>query len=76
MGLTRLIARIVSIMVPGIRTVPQIVVESEGCIWTGCICVTRPQARKARLAFLAWDDFHARSRFTRSTIPEEKWGHS
>ena len=23
--------------------------------------------------FLAWGDFHARSRFTRSTIPEEKW---
>ena len=22
--------------------------------------------------FLAWDDFHARSRFARSTIPEEK----
>ena len=27
-----------------------------------------------RLAFLAWVDFHARSRFARSTIPEEKWG--
>ena len=26
------------------------------------------------LAFLAWGDFHARSRFARSTIPEEKWG--
>ena len=26
-----------------------------------------------RLAFLAWGDFHARSRFARSTIPEEKW---
>ena len=24
--------------------------------------------------FLAWVDFHARSRFDRSTIPEEKWG--
>ena len=24
--------------------------------------------------FLACDDFHARSRFARSTIPEEKWG--
>ena len=23
--------------------------------------------------FLAWGDFHARSRFVRSTIPEEKW---
>ena len=27
-----------------------------------------------RVAFLAWGDFHARSRFARSTIPEEKWG--
>ena len=26
------------------------------------------------LAFLAWGDFHARSRFARPTIPEEKWG--
>ena len=24
--------------------------------------------------FLAWVDFHARSRFPPSTIPEEKWG--
>ena len=24
--------------------------------------------------FLAWVDFHARSRVARSTIPEEKWG--
>ena len=24
--------------------------------------------------FLAWGDFHARSRFARSTFPEEKWG--
>ena len=24
--------------------------------------------------FLAWVDFHARSRFARSTIPEGKWG--
>ena len=24
--------------------------------------------------FLAWGDFHARSRFARSTIPDEKWG--
>ena len=24
--------------------------------------------------FLAWGDFHARSRFARSTLPEEKWG--
>ena len=24
--------------------------------------------------FLAWGDFHARSRFARSTFPKEKWG--
>ena len=24
--------------------------------------------------FLAWGDFHTRSRFVRSPIPEEKWG--
>ena len=27
-----------------------------------------------RLAFLAWGDFHARLRFARSTLPDEKWG--
>ena len=27
-----------------------------------------------RRPFLAWGDFHARSRFARSTIPEDKWG--
>ena len=27
-----------------------------------------------RIAFLALGDFHARSRFACSTIPEEKWG--
>ena len=31
-------------------------------------------AGRERLAFLAWGDVHAHSRFTRSTIPEEKWG--
>ena len=31
-------------------------------------------AGRKRLAFLAWADVHARSRFARSTIPEEKWG--
>ena len=28
----------------------------------------------ASLSFLAWIDFHARSRFARSTNPEVKWG--
>ena len=27
-----------------------------------------------REPFLTWGDFHARSRFARFTIPEEKWG--
>ena len=30
------------------------------------------QSEKRRHA--AWGDFHARSRFARPTIPEEKWG--
>jgi len=29
---------------------------------------------RAKTPFLAWGDFHARLRFARSTIPEEKWG--
>ena len=29
---------------------------------------------KREFAFLAWGDFHARSRFARSIIPKEKWG--
>ena len=29
---------------------------------------------RAKLAFLAWGDFHARLRFTHSTIPREKCG--
>ena len=36
-----------------------------------------PHARKAsrRVSpFLAWGDFHARSRFARSTVPDDKWG--
>ena len=31
-------------------------------------------ARENQSPFLAWGDFHARSLFARSTIPEEKWG--
>ena len=30
----------------------------------------------SRLAFLAWGDFHTRSRFARSTIPEENGDYS
>ena len=33
------------------------------------LCVLPP-----RLPFLAWGDFHARSRFACFTIPEGKWG--
>ena len=35
---------------------------------------TREKATCGVSPFLAWGDFHARSRFARSTIPEEKWG--
>ena len=35
---------------------------------------TREKATRGVSPFLAWGDFHARSRFARSTIPEEKWG--
>ena len=34
----------------------------------------RHAAGREKNDFLAWDDFHARSRFARSTIPEAKWG--
>ena len=34
----------------------------------------RGQQSERNALFLAWDDFHARSRFALSTIPEEKWG--
>ena len=33
-----------------------------------------PREKGGKGGFLAWGDFHARSRFARSTIPEEKWG--
>ena len=36
--------------------------------------VTRWGMRERVSPFLAWGDFHARSHFARSTIPEEKWG--
>ena len=29
---------------------------------------------KGETPFLAWGDFHARSRFAHFTIPEDKWG--
>ena len=34
----------------------------------------RKKATSRVSPFLAWGDFHARSRFARSTIPEGKWG--
>ena len=34
---------------------------------------TREKATRGVSPFPAWGDFHARSRFARSTIPEEKW---
>ena len=35
--------------------------------------LTREKATRHVSPFLAWGDFHARSGFARSTIPEEKW---
>ena len=35
---------------------------------------TREKATRGVWPFLAWVDFHVRSRFAVSTIPEEKWG--
>ena len=35
---------------------------------------TREKATRGLSTFLAWGDFHARSRSARSTIPNEKWG--
>ena len=37
-------------------------------------CERARKSPHARKAFLAWGDFHTRTRFARSTIPEEKWG--
>ena len=36
-----------------------------------CLGSKNKQTKRKRKA---WGDFHARSRFARSTIPEEKWG--
>ena len=36
--------------------------------------ITSREKRRHAAPFLAWGDSHARSRFARSTIPEEKWG--
>ena len=36
--------------------------------------ITPREKRWHTAPFLAWGDFHARSRVARSTIPEEKWG--
>ena len=46
------------------RLTPCVVVK-VCCIFRSLWCVP---------PFLAWGDFHARSRFARSTIPEEKGG--
>ena len=35
---------------------------------------SKERARRERLAFLSWGDFHTRSRFARFTIPDEKRG--
>jgi len=45
--------------------------REKGDTWWG----ERKMRSRGRVSpFLAWGDFHARSRFIRSSIPEEKWG--
>ena len=40
----------------------------------GFVCNPSFSSPRRASPFLAWGDFHARSCFARSTIPEEKWG--
>ena len=42
--------------------------------WESPFFLRDSRASETRAPFLAWGDFHARSRFACSTIPEEKWG--
>ena len=56
-------------------------VSWDPCILATCVCRSlRPGSKLhsgeniGESPFLAWGDFHARSRFAGSTIPEEKWG--
>ena len=64
-------------VIPRLRVVPRF---SSGIVEgakreRGCKSpATREKATRGVSPFLAWDDFHARSRFAPSTNPEEKWG--
>ena len=60
-------------------TLPFFLRDSRGSEARARVKITPREKRRhalspPRLAFLPWGDFHARSRFARSTIPEEKWG--
>ena len=47
--------------------------DSRACETRAHVKIT-PRVKRRVSPFLAWGDFHVRSRFARSTIPEEKWG--
>ena len=57
-----------------IRVVPHFLVRDSRVSKTrACVKIT-PREKSRVSPFFAWGDFRARSRFARSTIPEEKWG--
>ena len=42
--------------------------------FSACLLFSRGLSPRRVSPFLAWGDFHARFRFARSVMPEEKWG--
>ena len=58
-----------------LRVVPIYLRDSRASETQACVKITSREKGETRWgAFLAWGDFHARSRFARSTKAEEKWG--
>ena len=58
-----------------LRLVPIYLSDSRASETRACVKITSREKGETRWgAFLAWGDFHARSRFARSTKAEEKWG--
>ena len=58
-------------MISRLRVVPHF---SSGIVGRGNASARENHPTREKAPFLAWGDFHARSRFARPTIPEEKWG--
>ena len=58
-----------------LRVVPIYLRDSRASETRACVKITSREKGETRWgAFLAWGDFHASSRFPRSTKAEEKWG--